>query len=285
MLVILIANFQISRLARWGGRWTKAAPAVGWAFNLAVLFANEIYGGYKWGNLLAGLGWLVSQVDQCLVCDISTRSSADYLRISQDEPRAKGILPRWHINWNITMLRLISFNMDYYWACTQTPVTPTLGNEKVSRNSRKSPLGGIGQAATDSSQPTIQSAIPSTSATDRQRAATSHPVSSYTLPLYLAYALYPPLYLAGPIITFNNFASQLIAPPLISTKTVVSYTMRFFSCLLVMELVGHSMYVVAIKDESRNGAWRGEGPFELSMIGFWNLIVVWLKVSSSHTQP
>lgn len=40
----------------------------------------------------------------------------------------------------------------------------------------------------------------------------------------------------------------------------------------------HSMYVVAIKDESRRGAWMGDTPFELSMIGFWNLIIVWLKV-------
>lgn len=35
------------------------------------------------------------------------------------------------------------------------------------------------------------------------------------------------------------------------------------------------MYVVAIKDTS---AWNGDGPADLSMIGFWNLVVVWLKV-------
>lgn len=60
MLVILVANFQVSRMAGWGGRWTRAAPVVGWAFNLGVLFANEIYGGYKWGNLAGSLAWLVS---------------------------------------------------------------------------------------------------------------------------------------------------------------------------------------------------------------------------------
>lgn len=43
-----------------------------------------------------------------------------------------------------------------------------------------------------------------------------------------------------------------------------------------MELVLHYMYVVAIKD---SGAWQGDTSAELSMIGFWNLIVVWLKVS------
>ena len=35
------------------------------------------------------------------------------------------------------------------------------------------------------------------------------------------------------------------------------------------------MYVVAIKD---TGSWGGDSPAELSMVGFWNLIVVWLKV-------
>jgi hypothetical protein len=31
-----------------------------------------------------------------------------------------GIYPRWHVSFNITMLRLVSFSMDYYWACSTT---------------------------------------------------------------------------------------------------------------------------------------------------------------------
>ena len=46
-----------------------------------------------------------------------------------------------------------------------------------------------------------------------------------------------------------------------------------------MEFVLHFMYVVAIKD---TGAWVGDSPFELSMIGFWNLIIMWLKVNVYH---
>lgn len=42
-----------------------------------------------------------------------------------------------------------------------------------------------------------------------------------------------------------------------------------------METMLHSMYVVAIKDTS---AWDGDSPAELSMIGLWNLVVVWMKV-------
>ena len=42
-----------------------------------------------------------------------------------------------------------------------------------------------------------------------------------------------------------------------------------------MEFVLHYMYMVAIKDRK---AWIGDSPAEIAMIGFWNLIVVWLKV-------
>ena len=35
---------------------------------------------------------------------------------------------------------------------------------------------------------------------------------AYNLVTYLGYLMYPPLYIAGPIITFNSFASQLKQP-------------------------------------------------------------------------
>jgi hypothetical protein len=43
-----------------------------------------------------------------------------------------------------------------------------------------------------------------------------------------------------------------------------------------MELLLHFMYVVAIKDAR---AWAGDSVAEVCMVGFWNLIVVWLKVN------
>jgi len=46
-----------------------------------------------------------------------------------------------------------------------------------------------------------------------------------------------------------------------------------------METVLHTMYVVAIKDTA---AWEGDTPAEVSMIGFWNLVVVWLKVRDGY---
>jgi len=46
-----------------------------------------------------------------------------------------------------------------------------------------------------------------------------------------------------------------------------------------MEFVLHFLYVVAIKDRK---AWIGFTPAEISMVGFWNLIIMWLKVSVKH---
>lgn len=65
---------------------------------------------------------------------------------------------------------------------------------------------------------------------------------------------------------------------MVSTRSVLTYTFRFIISFLVMEFILHFMYVVAMKDAQ---AWRGTSPFELSMVGFWNLMIVWLKVSSN----
>jgi hypothetical protein len=42
-------------------------------------------------------------------------------RISADrQDRMEGLLPRWHINFNITMLRIVSFALDHHWRHTNT---------------------------------------------------------------------------------------------------------------------------------------------------------------------
>jgi hypothetical protein len=38
------------------------------------------------------------------------------------------------------------------------------------------------------------------------------PADAYRLPVYLSYVLYPPLYIAGPVLTFDGFAAQLLKP-------------------------------------------------------------------------
>ena len=70
--------------------------------------------------------------------------------------------------------------------------------------------------------------------------------------------------------------AQIYRPVTIATRERLAYLARFIICFLAMEFILHFMYVVAIKDAK---AWTGDTAAQLSMIGFWNLIIVWLKVS------
>ncbi|KAH9043958.1 MBOAT, membrane-bound O-acyltransferase family-domain-containing protein [Lactarius pseudohatsudake] len=209
VLIILSANYGLAKAT--GG--TRLAVPVTWLFNGGVLVANEWYGGYAFASLHSGFTFLDSW---------------------------RGVYPRWHVSFNITMLRLVSFSIDYHWACNHIGI-----------------------------------ADPGGALTDKKRAAVYHPRATYTFVNYLAYALYAPLYIAGPILTFNDFMWQLSRPMEIAQRATVRYAVRFVIGLLTMETLIHVMYVVAIKDAH---AWSGMTPAQLSMVGFWNLIFVWLKL-------
>ncbi|KAF8963140.1 MBOAT, membrane-bound O-acyltransferase family-domain-containing protein [Flammula alnicola] len=207
ILFIMSINYLIAKKCRG----SRLAPLLTWLFNGLVLFANELYHGYRFGDILPGLAAMDS---------------------------FSGIYPRWHVNFNITMLRLISFNMDYFWAC------------KTPENADVEP-------------------------TEKQRVTVPHSEEQYSAMNYVSYVLYPPLYIAGPIITFNDFIWQHRKPISISKRYNMMYLLRFVFCYMTMEYILHFMYVVAIKDRK---AWIGDSSAEIAMIGFWNLIVVWLKL-------
>jgi len=121
VLTIIMLNYYISRLP------SRTGIAATWAFNILVLVLNEQYRGYSFGAISPALAYL--------------------------DTIYEGAYPRWHISFNITMLRLVSFNLDR---------------------------------------------IRSTENADR-----------YTAMNLIAYALYPPLYIAGPIISFDDWLSQV----------------------------------------------------------------------------
>ncbi|CBQ73402.1 probable GUP1-Multimembrane-spanning protein essential for proton symport of glycerol [Sporisorium reilianum SRZ2] len=220
LLLILVTNYGLTKAL--GGM--KVAPVVAFAFNIGALFVVHWNDGFEYSRISPALGFLEV---------------------------FKGLLPRWQINFNITMLRLVSFAMDYHWAKCEADAGGQAGR-------------AMGEVERQGTEPTYQ-----------QRTRLTQHLEEYSLSAYLLYALYPPLFIAGPIMTFNDFASQLRRPCRISTRTVVRYAVRFVVSLLTMELILHFVYVNAIKDAK---AWVGATPLELSMIGFWNLIVVWLKL-------
>ncbi len=99
----------------------------------------------------------------------------------------------------------------------------------------------------------------------------------YSFRNYLAYTTYAPLYLAGPIITFNDYISQLKYPPAsIETSRTIKYAVRFLLTLLCMELVLHFDYAVAISKANPN--WSDYTPAQLSLLSYFSLHVIWLKL-------
>ncbi|KAF9319830.1 glycerol transporter [Podila horticola] len=212
ILAIVSANYAIAKLGG-SARWM---PAATWIFNLAILFMNEAYGGYRFGDMHSSLTWL----------DDNTGTSR-----------------RWHVNFNFTMLRLVSFNMDYYWSLAATK--ETLMEDRAAPHN------------------------------DKDRVATPALGEDYNYLYYLSYALYAPLYIAGPIMTFNDFISQLRYPKTIPIKTLLMWVGRLAFSFLTMEFTSHYMHMVAI---SKTKAWDNDPILQICMIGFFNLVLIWLKL-------
>ena len=106
VLAIVSANYVIAKACRG----SRAGLALTWMFNGAVLFLNERYHGYRFGDILPGLEYLVRSRFLCVYVTYDFQDTI------------QGAYPRWHVSFNITMLRLVSFSMDYFWACQpQTP--------------------------------------------------------------------------------------------------------------------------------------------------------------------
>ncbi len=105
----------------------------------------------------------------------------------------QGAYPRWHIIFNITMLRLISFNMDYYWS-------RTTASESVSAHLNSKHCW---------SDWSCKKGISDRPLTEKGRQTTPHTAEIHTFTNYLTYVLYPPLYIGGPIMSFNDFMWQV----------------------------------------------------------------------------
>ncbi|KAK9460309.1 MBOAT, membrane-bound O-acyltransferase family-domain-containing protein [Lipomyces oligophaga] len=189
-----------------------------WAFSILILFLNEWFEGYKFANTLPILA----------VLDGYT-----------------GLLPRWDVSFNFSILRMISFNYDYYQALE----SPT-NIEKKYRDEKE--------------------------ITERDRINIGPPVEDFGFANYIAYLIYTPLYIAGPILTFNDYMYQTRHTlATIRWQRILPYGLRMLVCILTMEYLLHYMYVVALSSER---AWDGLTPMQISMICYFNLTTIWLKL-------
>jgi hypothetical protein len=101
IIAILYINYNIAkRLPR------PYVPAATWLFNIGILFANDLCNGYSFGTIL---GFFLPSSNV-----VDNRQHNRNLGHTLDS--YSGLIPKWATLFNFTVLRLISFNLDYYWS-------------------------------------------------------------------------------------------------------------------------------------------------------------------------
>ncbi|OKL55765.1 hypothetical protein UA08_09040 [Talaromyces atroroseus] len=234
ILLILFVNYKIAK-----GLPRSYIPAATWGFNLVVLFANELCDGYP----LASMAKFFVSAEV-----LSGERTPTLISWGEFLDGFGGLMARWQILFKFTILRLISFNMDYYWSLDYP-----------------------------SESPIEKKQIDPASLSERDRLQIPADPSSYNGLYYAAYVLYSPLYLSGPIVTFNDYISQQRYPSAALTPARnFLYCIRFCLNLLCMELVLHFIYAVAISKSTTD--WSIYTPGQLSMLGYFNLHIIWLKL-------
>ena len=111
IILIIFTNYILAKTMP-----RKYVPAVTWIFNIAILFANELGHGYPYARIAAMLS--PYRLSRPAAMGFHQRNWGDFM----DEHG--GLIPRWEVLFNITILRLISFNLDYYWSLNLSGASP-----------------------------------------------------------------------------------------------------------------------------------------------------------------
>lgn len=254
ILLILYINYTLATRVP-----VAYVPTITWIFNIGILFANELSNGYPLGKLADTiLPW--STLDEVPSEKAHSENWGSVL------DNYGGLIPRWEIQFNITVLRLISFNLDYYWSSSRAGGGALEVRSTSLLNSR--------QTEADFNK---KKQLDIANLSERDRVAVPAKPQDYSFRNYLAYTLYAPLYLAGPIVTFNDYISQVrYKAQSITVIRTILYGIRFLICLLIMEVIIHFAYAIAIS--KAQPAWEVYTPFQLSMLGYFNLNHIWLKL-------
>ena len=159
-------------------------------------------------------------------------------------PYFQGIVTQWIVYYKFNILRMISFTMDHKW---------TNKYELIDKKD-----------------------------VDEQRFRITTPCNDYTFLTYFRYVLYPPLYLAGPIITFNDFVHQQTKVSqnkiIKNGKEIFFYALRLAAILLFMEFFARYVYVNAISKDGKQFGFHGYSSIQLCIIGYLALMHIWLKL-------
>lgn len=101
----------------------------------------------------------------------------------------------------------------------------------------------------------------------------------FGLMCFVGYCFYPPLYLAGPTLTYNAWISQVENPQqTYDLKRIFIYILRFIGMFFLLLWFIHNFYFPTIANNSNNRyILDGFTPYELIIASYFILNWIWLK--------
>lgn len=210
-LALMLINYGIAHLCH--GLSFRACMAIMWMWHITILFVNFHADGYRFAWF--GLSFL----------------DGVYAPVM-----------RWGIQYNMSVLRMIAFNNDYWEALADGPARRERAWSKHDRccvecavirdGSRHiSPTGGQAESLR----------------CYKCRTECPRPLEEYNLLSYLAFMFYPPLFIAGPMSSFNAYVSHMHYPTrAVTGVAVMRYGLRFLANAVAHAAMMHYCWITAL---------------------------------------
>ncbi|OMJ95286.1 hypothetical protein SteCoe_1343 [Stentor coeruleus] len=163
------------------------------------------------------------------------------------------VLLSWYRVNNLCMLKVVSFLIDYHWKISNKLI-PTHEKHMSKCDECKKDVLCL------------------------KFRMESH-ANRYGLLCFIAYNFYPPLYLAGPTLTYNAWISQVEIPQqTFDRKRLILYILRFCFIFFLLLWFMHYLYFPTIANNSRNRhILDAMTPYELIVASYLILKWIWLK--------
>jgi D-alanyl-lipoteichoic acid acyltransferase DltB (MBOAT superfamily) len=167
-------------------------------------------------------------------------------------------LMRWYVIFNMSTLRMLGYNYDVWEAFRRGSALRVEQEAKHAKNC-------VDCAETNT--PCY-----------KLRAAAPRPLSEYNFLSFLAYVMYVPLYIGGPLSTFNAYMSHLQIPQrAFDVKKGVRYAVRIFCLYLTLIALLHVNHLNLLRRDA--SAFDEMSVATKALYGLIFLSFLWLKFS------
>ena len=204
-----------------------------------------------------------------------------------------GGLYGWQLPANFLVLRIISYSLDYHWSHVfhkgslksketltqiQTPkrVTRSTGSTPDDNIDHSTPMSSPMSNYTSDSGRSVSSSKEDTTtgntSTDEPDFHRKNIYEYQSIYNYFSYIVYPPLYMAGPIMSFNSFMKNSKKPQY--SENPITYGMRWIFCFVLLEYLTHEYPYFAV---IRSGLFSSLNIQEVVVVAYVTLKMMWMK--------